>query len=81
MAKYEHLPIYKTAMDLAVLMEKQVRNMGRYHKYSLGSEFRKRSVEILELVVRANTTSQKIPVLEELRIQLEQLKHKNRVAR
>jgi len=36
MARYEHLPIYKSAMDLALEMEKTVRNMGRYDKYGIG---------------------------------------------
>jgi len=34
MARYEHLPIYKKAMDLAVYLEKIVRGFSRYHKYS-----------------------------------------------
>jgi len=38
MARYEHLPIYKKAMDLAVYLEKIVRGFSRYHKYTLGSE-------------------------------------------
>ena len=37
MARYEHLPIDKTAMDLAVYLEQVVRNFSRYHKYTLGS--------------------------------------------
>jgi hypothetical protein len=38
MARYEHLPIYKKAMDLAIYFEQVVRNFSRYHKYTLGSE-------------------------------------------
>jgi len=38
MARYEHLPIYKKAMDLAIYFEKIVRNFSRYHKYTLGSD-------------------------------------------
>ncbi len=38
MARYEHLPIYKKAMDLSIYFEKIVRNFSRYHKYTLGSE-------------------------------------------
>lgn len=38
MARYEHLPIYKKAMDLTVYFEKIVRNFSRYNKYTLGSE-------------------------------------------
>jgi hypothetical protein len=37
MARYEHLPIYRAAFDLAVHVEKLVRGFTRYHKYSLGS--------------------------------------------
>lgn len=38
MARYEHLPIYKIAMDLAMYLEQVVRNFSRYHKYTVGSE-------------------------------------------
>ena len=40
MAYYEHLPIYKKAMDFAVYIETIVRNFTRYHKYSLGKDLR-----------------------------------------
>lgn len=72
MARYEHLPIYRAAMDMAVFMEGQVRNMSRYNKYTIGTELRKRTLCALSLVVRANSTREKIPVLEELRITLEE---------
>ena len=38
MARYEHLPIYKQAMDVAVHFEKLVAGFSRYHKYTLGTE-------------------------------------------
>jgi hypothetical protein len=41
-ARYEHLPIYKKAMDLTIYFEKVVRNFSRYHKYTLGSELREK---------------------------------------
>lgn len=46
MARYEHLPIYKTAMDLPVYVEQVVRNFSRYHKYMLGSDLRQQSREL-----------------------------------
>jgi len=46
MARYEHLPIYKKAMDLAVYLEKIVRNFSRYRKYTLGSELRAKSRDL-----------------------------------
>ena len=74
MARYEHLPIYKSAMDLALEMEKTLRNMSRYDKYGIGTELRKRSLAILSFVVRANSTDKKKEVLEEIRITIEELK-------
>lgn len=40
MARYEHLPIYRSAMKLAVHLENVVRGFPRYTKYTLGSEMR-----------------------------------------
>jgi len=75
MARYEHLPIFRDAYDLAVHMEKIVRNFSRYHKYTLGTELRNRSRRILDLIVRANDASEDRAVgLLELRQELESLK-------
>jgi len=38
MARYEHLPIYRDALNLAVYFEKMVAGFSRYHKYTLGTE-------------------------------------------
>ena len=57
MARYQHLPIYKKAMDLTIYLVKIVRSFSRYHKYTLGSELRERSREIVGLIIRANSTS------------------------
>ena len=74
MARYEHLPIYRAAFDLAVHIEKIVRNFSRYHKYGLGSELRAGARRALALVVRANGRPDKVPVLLELREECEALK-------
>ncbi len=74
MARYEHLPIYKKAMDLTIYFEKIVRNFSRYHKYTIGTELRGKSREIVGLIIRANSTAAKRPLLLELRERLEGLK-------
>ncbi len=53
MARYEHLPIYKKAMDLTIYFEKIVRNFSRYDKYTLGSELRAVSRDIVKLIIKA----------------------------
>jgi hypothetical protein len=73
-ARYEHLPIYKRAMDLTIYFEKIVRNFSRYHKYTLGSELREKSREIVGLIIKANSTVERLPLLLELRERLEGLK-------
>ena len=60
MVRYEHLPIYKTAMDLAVYLEQVVRNFSRYHKYTLGSDLRQQSRELVTVIIRANRKARSI---------------------
>ena len=76
MARYEHLPIYRAAFDLAVHVEKIVRGFSRYHKYSLGTELRERSRAILERIMEANGTEEpaRAPLLRGLRGDLETFK-------
>ena len=40
MAQTEHLPIYKSAYDMCLYIEKIVLNFSRYHKYSIGADLR-----------------------------------------
>ncbi len=75
MARYEHLPIFKEAYDLTVHIEKIVRNFSRYHKYTLGTELRNKSRQVLEKIVEANNESEDRAVrLLELRQELESFK-------
>ena len=74
MARYEHLPIFRAAFDLAVHFEKIVRNFSRYHKYSLGTELRDQSRRVLTTIIDANNAREKrYEILQGLRLQLEQL--------
>ncbi|MEO5346681.1 MAG: four helix bundle protein [Magnetococcus sp. YQC-9] len=74
MARYEHLPIFRAAFDLAVHMEKIVRHFSRYHKFTIGTELRNHSQKVLSQVIVANNTVQREPVLLALRQELEQFK-------
>ena len=48
-------------MDLTISFEKIVRNFIRYHKYTLGSKLREKSREIVGLIIKANSTVEKLP--------------------
>ena len=74
MARYERLPIYKKALDLAIYFEKTVKNFSRYHKYTPGSELREKSRETVGLIIKANSTVERLALLIELRERLEGLK-------
>ncbi len=74
MAQYEHLPIYRAAFDLLLYLEKVVKGFSRYNKYTHGSALRQTSLDIVMLIVRANNTRNRVAVLEEVRIKLEELK-------
>ena len=67
MAYYEHLPIYRKAIEAAVYFENIARNFSGYNKYTLGSELREKCSQIVELIIKANSTKERLPFLLELR--------------
>jgi hypothetical protein len=58
-ARYEHLPIYKAALDVTLHFERVVAGFSRYHKYTLGTELRALSREVVGLIVKANSSRDK----------------------
>jgi len=69
MVRYEHPPIYKKAMHLAIYFERIVRNFSRYHKYTLGSEMREASWEVVGLIIEGNSTMERLPLLNRVHSQ------------
>jgi len=81
MAQYEHLPIYKKALDLTVYIENTVRGFSRYHKYTLGADLRSLCRRTLLFIVRANSERDKNSTLINLRNALEELKITMRICK
>ena len=66
MARYDSLPIYKKAFDLALYFEKIVKNFSRYNKYMIGTDLRNKSREICVCIAKANSLTNKKDVLQSL---------------
>ncbi len=71
---YENLPIYKLATELAVRMDKVVREFSRFHKYALGARLRNSALDLVLLVARANRREERVAALDLLCRQVEELK-------
>ena len=56
MAKYDHLPIYRAALELTVYVEGTVKNFSRYHKYTIGTRLRDACWDVVTGIVKANNT-------------------------
>ena len=48
MARYEHLPIFRAALAVAVDFERQVAGFSRDYKYTLGTDLRNRSRRVVD---------------------------------
>lgn len=75
MARYDHLPIWKDAVALAVLLEEVVRRFPRYHKYALGTDLRRQAYAVCRAVVVANgERERRLAAVERLVLAVEELK-------
>jgi glutamine synthetase adenylyltransferase len=68
------LPIYKSALELAVYMEQIVRGFEKYHKYTMGVELRQKSKTLLFAVGHVNLSDNKVHALTQLRDAGEEMK-------
>lgn len=55
MARYQHLPIWRDAKQLLLVVEQAVRMFSRYHKYTVGSDLRSQAMKVCRLVILANS--------------------------
>jgi hypothetical protein len=75
MAQYEHLPIYKKAMELSVYIHNLVHKFSRYNKYTIGTDMRQETYEIIKIIIQVNSEKNKLPLLKELIIHCEMIKN------
>ncbi len=61
-------------MTMAVYVQETVRRFSRYDKYSIGTDLRDLSRDILRLIIRANSAADKSDTLAELVVTCDMLK-------
>ena len=66
MSYYEGLPIYRAAMNTALVIEGEVRSFGRFHKYQLGSRLRDLAFDCVRLVAAAQRRTGRLEALDAL---------------
>lgn len=66
MARYQHLPIYKTGYELLGQVVRATKEFPREHKFTLGQRLRDEVIDVLVLVYRANSQKDKVAVLTEI---------------
>lgn len=67
MAIYTNLPIYKASYSLLLALTKITPNMPRECRYTLAQECRRKIMEIILLIYRANRIKEKVKMIMDMR--------------
>jgi hypothetical protein len=59
MAKYKHLPIYKTTYELLEMVTRKTKDFPKDFKYSLGDKIRNECIELVVFIYKANSENKK----------------------
>lgn len=71
MAIYSDLPLYKATYDLTLEMFKLVKDFEREYKYTIGEDLKKKTIDLVALIYRANTIRDKLEVIVSAREKIE----------
>jgi hypothetical protein len=67
MAIYDELPVYKATYDLLLEMFRFTKNFNKEFKYTVGESLKKETIELITLIYRANSRSDKQATLQTAR--------------
>lgn len=67
MAIYTNLPVYKAAYALMLAVSRMMPDLPRDCRYSLGQDLRRKIMEMIVLIYKANRTKQKVPLIARMR--------------
>jgi len=64
MSNYYHLNVYKASYKLLVELYKNLNNLNKEHKYTIGEKIKEKSFEIILNIYRANRVKQKVQFID-----------------
>ena len=79
MARYEHLPVYKSTYDLNLYFFNLSRGFPKDFKYTLAQDIKNLLSELLDQIIIANNIADKKENLQKAEIIVERIKIKNRL--
>ena len=71
MGLYQELPVYKANYDLLFEIFQLTKDFSKEFKYTVGESLKKETIELLTLIFRANSKTDKQLVLQEARERIE----------
>jgi hypothetical protein len=74
MGKYDELPVYKASYDLLIAIFRFTREFNREYKYTVGESLKKETLELITLIYRANSKTDKRETLQSARTAYEERK-------
>ena len=71
MALHQELPVYKASYDLLLEIFRFTKDFSKEYKYTVGESLKKETMELLTLIFRANSKSDKYATLQDARERIE----------
>ncbi|MEI6435980.1 MAG: four helix bundle protein [Bacteroidota bacterium] len=71
MGLHQELPVYKASYDLLVEIFRFTKEFSKEYKYTVGESLKKETIELLTLIYRANSKTDKFATLQDARERIE----------
>jgi len=71
MAQYSELPVYKASYDLLLAIFQFTKGFNKEFKYTVGEALKKETIELITLIYRANSRTDKTETLQTAREHIE----------
>jgi uncharacterized protein YigA (DUF484 family) len=71
MSKYYELPVYKASYDLLLEIYKFTKGFAKEYKYTAGESLKKETIDLIVLIFRANSKTDKMETIQAAREKIE----------